>query len=87
MSIPPTDWMTDALCAAHPGLGWLNDPHLVGLGEEATMAVVCSRCPVVADCAAYVHAVGITGGFWAGHHRTPDGPLLPATAPAAGDAA
>ena len=41
------------------------------------MAVICSRCPVLADCEAYVEAADITGGFWAGHHRTPDGPLLP----------
>ena len=73
---PDTRWMTRALCARNLHLGWVNDPHLVGLGEEATMAVICSRCPVLGACETYVHAAGITGGFWAGHHRTPDGPLL-----------
>jgi len=87
MSHHDTDWMADAACARHPDLGWLKDPHLVGLGEESTMAVICSRCPVLAECEAYVQAAGITGGFWAGHHRTPDGPLLPVANPAAGDAA
>ena len=82
-----TGWMANALCAMNLTLGWLNDPHLVGLGEEATMSVICSRCPVLADCEAYVQAAEITGGFWAGHHRTPDGPLLPVVPPVAGDAA
>jgi hypothetical protein len=80
------DWMDDALCARNPDLGWLNEPHLVGLGDEATMSVICSRCPVLAECEAFVQAGDITGGFWAGHHRTPEGPLLP-VAPFAGDAA
>ena len=77
------DWMNEALCARNLHLGWLKEPHVVGLGEEATMSVICSRCPVLAECEAYVQAADITGGFWAGHHRTPDGPLLPV----AGDAA
>jgi hypothetical protein len=81
------DWMNDALCARNAHLGWLNDPEFVGLGEEATMSVICSRCPVLTACEAYVDAAGITGGFWAGHHRTPEGPLLTFTAPVAGDAA
>lgn len=83
------DWMDDALCARprNKDLGWLNDPHLVGLGEEATMAVICSRCPVLTECEAYVEAVKVTGGFWAGHHRTPHGSLLPVALPVAGDAA
>ncbi len=77
------NWMDDALCAVNLHLGWLKEPHVVGLGEEATMSVTCSRCPVLADCEAYVEEAEITGGFWAGHHRTPEGPLLPV----AGDAA
>lgn len=82
-----TAWMLKALCSRNLHLGWLNDPHLVGLGEESTMAVICSRCPVLTECETYVQAAGITGGFWAGHHRTPDGPLLPVANPVAGDAA
>lgn len=89
MSVSDRDveWMNDALCARNPGLGWLNDPEFVGLGEEATMSVICGRCPVLADCEAYVQAADITGGFWAGHHRTPEGPLLTFAPAAAGDAA
>ena len=89
MNTDDLDWMADALCRQprNKDLGWLNDPHPVGLGEEATMAVVCSRCPVLADCEVYVEAAEIAGGFWAGHHRTPDGPLLPVVPPLAGDAA
>ena len=81
------DWMDDALCADNLHLGWLKEPHVIGLGEEATMSVTCSRCPVLADCEAHVEAAEITGGFWAGHHRTPDGPLLTFAPPVAGDAA
>lgn len=89
MSVSDLDveWMNDALCGRNPHLGWLNDPHLAGLGEEATMSVICARCPVLADCEAYVEAAEITGGFWAGHHRTPEGPLLTFAPPVAGDAA
>jgi hypothetical protein len=80
-------WLDVALCAHNPDLGWLKDPHLVGLGEEATMSVICSRCPVLAECEAYVEVADVTGGFWAGHHRTPDGPLLTFAPSVAGDAA
>jgi hypothetical protein len=85
---PGTDWMTHALCARNLHLGWLNDPETVGVGEEATMSVICSRCPVHTQCEAYAQATDITGGFWAGHHRTPEGPLLPLVEPSVtGDAA
>ena len=76
-------WMDEAACARRPGLGWVKDFDQVGLGEECTMAVVCAACPVLTACEAYVEAAGICGGFWAGHHRTPDGPLLPVTGDAA----
>lgn len=69
-------WMDGAACATRPDLGWISEPEDVGLGEEATMSVTCARCPVHTDCAAYVEKVGISAGFWAGHHQTADGPLL-----------
>ena len=83
MTRPDTTWMDHAACADRPDLGWINEPEDVGLGEESTMAVVCSRCPVVADCEQYVAEAEVTGGFWAGHHRTPLGPCLPLTGDAA----
>ena len=86
---PGTSWMKKASCARTPHLGWLRDPERVGYAEEAAMATVCARCPVLAACEAYVQAEEITGGFWAGHHQTPDGPLLPLVpaVPTRGDAA
>ena len=78
-----TSWMADAACIDRPDLGWLKDPELVGLGEEAEMAVVCDHCPVRIACAVYADAAEVTGGFWAGHHRTLIGPLLPLTGDAA----
>ena len=76
-------WRAEAACQSRQDLGWLAEPENVGLGEEATMAVLCDRCPVRAACAAYVDDTGVTGGFWAGHHRTPSGPMLPFTGEAA----
>jgi hypothetical protein len=84
------DWMDDAACRSRLDLGWLKEPEDVGLGEEATMATVCDVCPVRTQCDHYADLANITGGFWAGHHRTPDGPLLsfvPGVRPGSGDAA
>lgn len=78
-----TGWMAHAACLWRPDLGWLKGPEDVGLGEEATMAVVCEHCPVHVACAVYADAAEVTGGFWAGHHRTHDGPMLPLTGDAA----
>ena len=64
-----TNWMAYALCLDYPALGWIKDSTEVGLGEEATMAVICGRCPVGLACAAYVERNDVTGGFWAGQHR------------------
>lgn len=62
-------WMRHALCVDYPKLGWIKERSSVGLGEEATMAVICDRCPVRLACAAYVERNEITGGFWAGQNR------------------
>ena len=69
-------WMDAAACRARPDLPWISEPEDVGLGEEAAMANVCEHCPVRAACDRYADQANITGGFWAGHHRTPHGPLL-----------
>jgi hypothetical protein len=65
-------WMTQADCRHHLQLGWVKDPDQVGLGEMATMEVVCARCPVFRECAGFVVREHITSGFWAGEHRDPD---------------
>ncbi|HSE71083.1 MAG TPA: WhiB family transcriptional regulator [Nocardioidaceae bacterium] len=73
----PTGWMREAACTRYPRLGWVKDPHLVDVREEAAMATVCNRCPALALCQAYVEDADVVGGFWAGHHRTLHGPTLP----------
>jgi hypothetical protein len=65
-------WMAQGSCRRHPELGWIKDPGEVGLGEMATMEVVCARCPVLQDCAGFVSREHITSGFWAGEHRDTD---------------
>ena len=67
----PELWMRRADCRHRPDLPWVRDPAKVGLGEEASMGVVCSRCPVEQDCAAYVERAGVSSGFWAGDSRDP----------------
>lgn len=62
-------WMDEARCAHFPGLGWLKDRHQTSPAETATMAVVCARCSVFADCDDFVAREKITGGFWAGEFR------------------
>lgn len=77
------EWMVDAACTKRADLGWINDPEQVGLDEEVAMMEVCASCPVQTTCETYVDQVGITAGFWAGYHRTPEGALLPLTGDAA----
>lgn len=76
-SRPLTGWMDDAACSGHTDLGWLKEPEDVPFGEELTMVGICARCPVHIDCEEFATAFEVTVGFWAGRHRTPDGPLLP----------
>ena len=64
-------WMRNARCARFPHLGWIKDRHQVGIGETATMAVCCARCPVFFDCESFASREDIVGGFWAGEHRDP----------------
>jgi hypothetical protein len=72
MPAPEETWMTQGSCRHHPQLGWIKDPTEVGLGEMATMEVVCARCPVLEECAGFVSHEHITSGFWAGEHRDID---------------
>ncbi len=83
MSVYDLNWTDDAACRSRMDLPWLAEPEDVGLFEEARMARVCDTCPVRAACATFADLADITGGFWAGHHRTPDGPLLTWTGDAA----
>jgi hypothetical protein len=80
---PDTDWMDQAACLNHPGLGWIKEPRQVGPAEEDRMAVICGRCPVLVNCSNYAVATNATAGFWAGSFWTPHGPLLPITGDAA----
>ena len=73
---PDMTWMAHGECLNWPQLGWVKDHNQVGLGEESTMRVVCAHCPVRAACEDFVDKAGITGGFWAGRHRTYFGPCL-----------
>jgi hypothetical protein len=72
MSNHEETWMSQGSCGNHPQLGWIKDPSEIGLGEMATMEVLCARCPVLQDCAAFVSREHITSGFWAGEHRDTD---------------
>jgi hypothetical protein len=72
MSEAEETWMIQGSCRDHPQLGWIKDPGDVGLGEMATMEVVCARCPVLGECAAFVSREDISSGFWAGEHRETD---------------
>jgi len=69
---PEEAWMADGSCRAHPELGWIEEAHDVGLGETATMSVICAACPVRGECAAFASRENITSGFWAGEHRDLD---------------
>lgn len=64
-------WKDEALCGRFPDLPWIAEPQDCSRASRAAMRVVCSACPVQAECEAYVDRMGILGGFWAGQDRTP----------------
>jgi hypothetical protein len=72
MLSPKEDWMARGSCRAHPELGWIKDSADVGLGETATMCVICASCPVHRECTRFATRENITSGFWAGEHRDLD---------------
>jgi hypothetical protein len=71
MSRADTTWMRAAACASppHRGLPWLDDTRTVPPVLVDVMGDVCGGCPVLATCAGYTAAAGVTGGFWAGADR------------------
>lgn len=65
----PLAWSEHAACVEALYLPWTEDnPDRV---EVAAIAAVCSSCPVRLACAAYVTAMGVNAGFWAGRFRDP----------------
>lgn len=69
---PDEAWMARAACRDHPQLGWIKDATDAGLGETATMAVICAGCPVRGQCAGFADRKAVSSGFWAGRHRDVD---------------
>ena len=69
--IRPLDaaWMVDAACAGIPGLPWIENPRRVPGFVVGQMSEVCSRCPVLDECAGFADKAHVTAGFWAGHSR------------------
>lgn len=54
--------------------------------DRTVCASICAQCPVIAECASYASAAGVTAGFWAGHLYTvkgkqPSGPRVRAGRP------
>lgn len=64
-------WMADAWCARVPNLPWLTDTEHLPRRLVEQMAAICGACPVRTQCAAYVDAAEVSGGFWAGVDRAP----------------
>ena len=53
-----------------PHLPWTADPKRSPVVLLDLMADVCSQCPVRELCAAFVSREEVTGGYWAGRHRS-----------------
>jgi hypothetical protein len=65
-----TGWMGEAACRRIPDLPWTAEPGTAPVVLGELMADVCAMCPVRDACTAYVDREPITGGYWAGAHRT-----------------
>jgi Transcription factor WhiB len=65
-------WRALALCAAFPGLPWIEDSQERSAAGVCAMTAVCGACPVRSDCADYTDRHRVTSGFWAGRDRAPD---------------
>jgi hypothetical protein len=63
-------WMREAACRRIPDLPWVADRGTAPVVLGELMADVCAACPVRDACAAFVVDEKITGGYWAGAHRT-----------------
>jgi hypothetical protein len=66
-------WMREAACRRIPDLPWTADPGTAPVVLGDLMAEVCAACPVRSECAAFVTTEDVTGGYWAGAHRSPRG--------------
>ena len=64
-----TEWMREAACRRIPDLPWTADKGNAPVVLGELMADVCGMCPVRDECAAFVDAEDITGGYWAGAYR------------------
>jgi hypothetical protein len=64
-----TAWMSAATCPDRLDLPWLVDSDDLSTWERLTMAAICTDCPTIAACTAFVSVEDVTGGFWAGCHR------------------
>ncbi|MCH8611900.1 WhiB family transcriptional regulator [Arsenicicoccus dermatophilus] len=71
MTTHDTPWAASAACATRLDLPWLSDHADTTPWDAEAMRGVCAACPVVLDCLAAVHALDITGGWWAGADRDP----------------
>ena len=65
-------WQALGSCAARTDLPWTADPEHIGPWEAESMRGLCTACPVLADCAAYVESSRVCAGWWAGTNRDPD---------------
>lgn len=63
-------WMDQAACRRIPDLPWTAEPKTAPAVLFDLMADVCAACPVLDACEAFVAEEKITGGYWAGAHRT-----------------
>ena len=68
----PPAWMDDALCIQSDPEAWFPDK-----GESPRLAkLVCSRCPVRADCLSYALTRRERFGVWGGLTERERRPLL-----------
>lgn len=65
-------WQALGACGARSDLPWTAEPEHLTPWDAETMRVLCARCPVLTDCAAYVEEAHVTAGWWAGTHRDPN---------------
>jgi Transcription factor WhiB len=71
-------WMAGGACVTRSDLPWIADPEQCTPWERLAMAGLCQDCPVLSACARYAKREKVTAGFWAGAHRDPDAPAIPA---------
>lgn len=65
-------WQALGSCGARTDLPWTAEPAEIGPWDAESMRSLCSTCPVLSECAAYVETSGVCVGWWAGTNRDPD---------------